>query len=207
MQKDFKLLRYEFFWFLWRKYLWTFHCQTILTTFITYCDFRIGPWTCPSLASYTVRIIQLPDLYFTFLSGKFPSACSVCRTADSITRTECLTPFLKHGNLTQISVMLIAIFVLPLFLIYVTKRRQTFTVFLLRRNYFFFFLQSKWWINNKMICVRINVTTHHSDFKELVPEFYMPENKVSELLPSMFFVIRRNFFSISFELKNTSSFR
>ena len=25
----------------------------------------------------------------------------------------------------------------------------------------------------------INVTTHHSDFKELVPEFYMPENKVS----------------------------
>ncbi len=24
----------------------------------------------------------------------------------------------------------------------------------------------------------INVTTHHSDFKELVPEFYMPENKV-----------------------------
>ena len=26
----------------------------------------------------------------------------------------------------------------------------------------------------------INVTTHHSDFKELVPEFYMPENKVSK---------------------------
>ena len=25
----------------------------------------------------------------------------------------------------------------------------------------------------------INVTTHHSDFKELVPEFYMPEYKVS----------------------------
>lgn len=24
----------------------------------------------------------------------------------------------------------------------------------------------------------INVTTHHSDFKELVPEFYMPENEV-----------------------------
>ena len=26
----------------------------------------------------------------------------------------------------------------------------------------------------------INVTTHHSDFKELVPQFYMPENKVSQ---------------------------
>ena len=25
----------------------------------------------------------------------------------------------------------------------------------------------------------INVTTHTSDFKELVPEFYMPENEVS----------------------------
>ncbi len=24
----------------------------------------------------------------------------------------------------------------------------------------------------------INVTTHHTDFKELVPEFYMPENEV-----------------------------
>ena len=23
----------------------------------------------------------------------------------------------------------------------------------------------------------VNVTTHHSDFKELVPEFYMPENE------------------------------
>ena len=31
------------------------------------------------------------------------------------------------------------------------------------------------------IFCRINVTTHHSDFKELVPEFYMPENKVSKL--------------------------
>lgn len=28
----------------------------------------------------------------------------------------------------------------------------------------------------------INVTTHHSDFKELVPEFYMPENKVSHIV-------------------------
>ena len=25
----------------------------------------------------------------------------------------------------------------------------------------------------------INVTTHHSDFKELVPQFYMPETKVT----------------------------
>ncbi len=27
----------------------------------------------------------------------------------------------------------------------------------------------------------INVTTHHSDFKELVPQFYMPETKVTQL--------------------------
>ncbi len=27
----------------------------------------------------------------------------------------------------------------------------------------------------------INVTTHHSDFKELVPQFYMPETKVTRL--------------------------
>ena len=34
----------------------------------------------------------------------------------------------------------------------------------------------------------INVTTHHSDFKELVPEFYMPENKVTKS-ESIFFSI------------------
>ena len=33
----------------------------------------------------------------------------------------------------------------------------------------------------------INVTTHHSDFKELVPEFYMPENKVTKLESIFFF--------------------
>ena len=36
-------------------------------------------------------------------------------------------------------------------------------------------------VSNFHFFFRINVTTHHSDFKELVPEFYMPENKVSKL--------------------------
>ena len=35
----------------------------------------------------------------------------------------------------------------------------------------------------------INVTTHHSDFKELVPEFYMPENKVILIIIYVVFVV------------------
>ena len=39
----------------------------------------------------------------------------------------------------------------------------------------------------------INVTTHHSDFKELVPEFYMSENKVTKLREHFFFNINLGF--------------
>lgn len=42
----------------------------------------------------------------------------------------------------------------------------------------------------------INVTTHHSDFKELVPQFYMPETKVtrSPLKKRLNFKIKLIFF-------------
>ena len=89
-------------WLFLKKCLQNFLCRTVFTWLITYLGFRIGPSTCLTLVSCTALIILLPDLYSTFSSGKFPSACSVCRTADSTIRTECLTPFLKHGKLTRI---------------------------------------------------------------------------------------------------------